>query len=240
MTGATLAKTLNLLKSTIGASLTVGVADDSLYLQRIETQQEWFASMYDWNALNDEWQLDVLPGLTGQFTTFPGTDTNGITSAINFDRPITTFVMYSTKWKETTYGITVRELNIWNSSLGQVQDPIMKWQIKQGDSSKFEIWPLGSKTQTFRFVGQRKVNSLRTSGSLDTTKTLDLDDRLIAYAIAVEILTDKESPSAKLVSDKLNALWQVIRAAETKSTRDFTFGGAQPKRDRKIVPITVG
>lgn len=240
MTGTTLAKTLNLLKSTIGASLSVGVANDSLYLQQIETQQEWFASMYDWNVLADEWSVTVSAGTGGQFTTFPATDANAIAAEINFDRPVNTFVKYSSKWKEVGYGIGVAEMNVWDSTLGQTQDPIMKWQTKQGDGSKFEVWPLGSRAQEFRFVGQRKVNSLRTSGNLDTTKSLDLDDRLIAYAIAVETLTEKESPSAKLISDKLNALWQVLRAAESKSTRGFMLGGNKQQETRKVVPITVG
>jgi len=121
MTGSTLAKTLTLLKAALKTNLTVGVADDALYCQMIEVQQEWYASTYDWSVLKDEWDAPVPAGAGGQFTDFPSVDTNGFTNAINFDRPLIAYVQFSSKWQELGFGIGVKEYNVWNSSLNETQ-----------------------------------------------------------------------------------------------------------------------
>lgn len=241
MLNATLAATLTVLKAAMRTNLTVGTADDAILYQAIETQQEWFASVYDWNVLRDEWQVaNIAAGSGGRFSAFPTADVNGVTAEINFDRPLVASVKFSSKWRELGYGIGLNEYNTYNSEVDEAQDPIMRWGYKKGDTTKFEIWPLGASPQTVRFVGQRKVNSLRTSGSFVTTKTLDLDNRLIAYAVAVDMLTGREDPGAKSVQEKLNALWQVLRSSESKTTSSFTVGeGARQQQQKRITPITV-
>lgn len=243
MTGNTLANVLTKLKSELGANLTIGTADDARYYEMIETQQEWFSSMYDWNVLKDDWEVTITTGAGGRYPTVPTVDTLGNSHLINFDRPVVAYVKYSNKWQELGYGIGPTELNVKDSDEGETLDPVMKWMLKPGDSSKFEIWPLSaSASQLIRFEGQRKVTSLRTAGSFVTTKTVDLDDRLIYLSLAVDILSAKEDPSAKSKSDRLNSVWQTLRAAESKSTRSFPLGagvGAQTN-PRRVVPITVG
>lgn len=240
MLNSTLAATLTILKAAMRTNLTVGTADDAILYQAIETQQEWFASVYDWNVLSDEWEVaGIAAGTAGRFNTFPSTDVNTVTSAINFDRPLIASVKFSSTWREIGYGIGLKEYNIYDSSLVEAQDPILKWEYKKGDSTKFEIWPLGATAQTVRFVGQRKVNSLRTAGAFVTTKTLDLDDRLVAYSVAVDMLTGREDTGAKSIQEKLNALWQVLRSSESKTTSSFTVGGAASQQQKRIIPITV-
>lgn len=243
MTGNTLANVLTKLKSELGANLTIGTADDARYYEMIETRQEWFASMYDWNVLRDTWEVTVTPGAGGRYPTIPTVDANGNSFGINFDRPVSVSVKYSAKWQEVLHTIGVDEMNIWDSDEGEASDPVQRWQLKDGDSTKFEIWPLGvAAGQELRFDGQRKVQSLRTAGSFVTTKVLDLDDRLIYLSLAVDILTGKEDPAARAKSDMMEALWKTIRAAESKSTRSFALGAGVGKtlNSRKVVPITVG
>lgn len=240
MLGTTLAKVTLILKSELGASLSVGTADDQRFYQMIETQQEWFASMYDWNVLRDTWDASITPGLAGRFPTLPATDYNGMTVAINFDRPVNVFVKYSDNWRPVSHGIGIEEMNVFDSDQSEAQDPVQKWQFKQGDMTKFEVWPLGVATQTVRFQGQRKLSTLRSAGSFSTSLTLDLDDRLVALSIAVDLLTSKEDPSAKAKSERLQALWTTLRAAESKSTSSFSFGAPRGETKSKVVPITVG
>jgi hypothetical protein len=243
MVNNTLAKALTLLKAELGANLTIGTSDDSRYYSMLESQQEWFASMYDWNQLYDKWDVTVVGGSAGRYSSFPSVDYNGNTYSINFDRPVIAYVKYTIRWQEMVYGIGIMEYNVRNSELTTpaTQDPLMKWRYKPGDNSKFEVWPLGaSASQTMRFEGQRKLTSLRTVGDvIDPTKTLDLDDRLLVLSVAINVLTAKEDPSVKVKSDKLNALWQVLRASESKQNRSFPLGETHKTNTRRVVPITV-
>lgn len=236
MTGTTLAKVLTLLKSELRMSLTVGIADDALLKAQIETQQEWFASVYDWNVLNDKWDKTV----TGRFTDLPTSDVNGFTHEINFDREVKVYTKFSNTWKEVGWGIGVAEMNVVDSDTGETQEPVLKWQVKNGDTSKFEVWPVGVDAQVMRFEGQRKVNTLRTAGVLDSALTVDLDDRLIAFSVAVGILTDKESPMAGVTKEKLNVIWQTLRGGESKQERTFRVGSEVGGVKRVVQRITVG
>ena len=236
--GTTLAQTLVLLKTHIGASLSVGVADDALFLQKIETKQLWFASMYDWSMLVDSWEATIPAGSGGRYNDFPTVDINGNTVAINFDRPLVATVQFSRKWLDMKFGISTDEMNLWNSDLGMTSNPSMKWDYKKGDRTKFGVWPLGGQIQTIMFTGQKQIDSLRTSGVLDTTKTLSLDDRLVALAVAVDYLAGLEDASVKSVSEMLAALWRTLRGADSKNLTTF---GLYQRRDvpvRRVVPIT--
>jgi hypothetical protein len=116
----------------------------------------------------------------------------------------------------------------------------MRWAYKEGDRTRFEVWPVGTATQTVRFVGQRKVASLRTTGSLDPTKTLELDDRLVTFAVAVDILTGKDDASAKSIGEMLSALWKTLRSSDGSRRSDFGLAQELNKEPRRVVPITVG
>jgi hypothetical protein len=63
---------------------------------------------------------------------------------------------------------------------------------------------------------------------------------LVAYAVAVDMLSGREDTGAKSVQEKLNALWQVLRSAESKTTSNFTVGGSANQQQIRIIPITVG
>jgi len=227
-----------MLKSQIGASLTVGTADDTLNYQRMETKQSWFASMYDWDMLVDSWNQTITVGAGGRYTTFPTVDINGYTNSINFDRPVEAAVLYSLKWLDMGFGIGTDQMNLWNSDLGMTSNPVMKWDYKKGDRTMFEVWPLGGQVQTVRFTAQKQVATLRTAGVIDPTLTLTLDDQLITLAVAVDILIALEDPSAKSISEMLSARWRTLRGAEPKNLRSFGLYNDQMKPIRRVVPIT--
>lgn len=239
MTGTTLAQALVMLKAEIDASLTSGTANDALYRQLIETKQEWFASMYDWDQLADEWDFTVGAGAGGRYPTIPTVDTGGKTISVNFSRPYTVYVMYSLKWQALGYGIGVMEYNVWNPDIGQAQDPVQKFRFRTGDNTKFEIWPLGTVSQTCRIQGQRMLNTLRTNGTLDQTKTLDLDDRLVVLSVALDWLTARDDKSASAKAETLKALWQTLRGAENKRYSSFSLGRPVDSSYSKVVPIKV-
>jgi hypothetical protein len=199
----------------------------------IETKQESLASMFDWDILTDSWDHTV----STRYTAFSTTDINSNTAYINFDRHPDAWVRYSLKWLEMGYDINPEDLNLWDSDLNQTNSVIQKWRFKQGDRTQFEVWPLPSTAQTVRFTGARRLATLRTANVLDTTKTLELDDRLVAYSVAKDILSAQGDQSVTPVVEELRAIWNTIRGSDPKRRTSF---GRYPDRVeplKRVVPI---
>lgn len=238
MIGATLASVLNLVKSEIRASLSVGTADDALLKQAIETTQEWLCSEYDWSELKDQWDVESVAGLPGRYTAFPTVDVAAATYSINFDRPFRLENKYNNIWREIDFGIDSELYNSQDSDAGESQDPIQAWDYKPGDRGYFEIWPLPVTSTTIRFYGQRRAKTLRTAGVLDATKVLDMDDMLVALTIAVDYLSGKPEQSAKIT--KLRERFNRVRGSNKTSDEKIIMGGGRKSRDmfRRIPIIT--
>lgn len=228
MLGATLAAVLNLVKSELRASLSVGTADDALIKQAIETKQEWLASEYDWSELKDQWDVDTVPLTAGRYTAFPTTDVAGATYSINFDRPVYLETKWNTTWQPVCFGISSEEYNCQDSDEGENQDPVQHWDFKPGDRSYFEIWPLASTVYKLRFHGQRKLKTLRAAGVLDTTKVLDLDDQLVALAVAVDYLTGKPEQASK--NTLFTARFNRCRGTNMQPDKRYYMGGNKQNR----------
>jgi len=241
--GTTLSQVVTILKSEIGASLSSGSADDAIFQQLIESRQSWFATQYDWAELQDDWSAVVTAGVGGRYVTIPAVDITGNTYSINRNRPFAVSTYYSAVWVPISFAVNEQEYNFRNSEAAppDAQDPIMRWRYKPGDRTKVEIWPVPTVAQTIRWSGQRETNSLRTNGLLDSTKTLDIDDLLIALSIAVEWLTEKGSPRATLKAQMLQARWLSIRGNdERRDDEPIILGGNPYWRPRKRLIGVVG
>lgn len=226
-TGQTLAQVTELLKAEIDDSLSVGTANDARYYLLLEQMQLNLSSEFDWAVLRDYWNSTV----TGQFNTVPTVDRFGNTKSIDFDRDIQLYVYYSRRFQPVVYGIDVPEWNTFdpNPPPGTgpyVQDPVQRWQFKQDDNSIYEVWPLPASTPwTVRFDGWRQLNTLRDgSGALDPTKTLELDGRLVALSVAMDMQVDKLAPSAARIQQKLAHLMTNIRGNDNARPNDNHIG----------------
>lgn len=207
-TGQTLLSVRNLLKERIDDSLSVGSANDARYDLAIEKKQESLATLYDWDFLYDYWDCTV----NSQYPTIPTVDGLGNTKSIDFDRSPELFVLYSLRYQPVTYGIGVPEWNLFPPSQNYTCDPILRWRRKPDSTTLFEVWPIPATfPQTVRFVGFRTLTSLRTNGVLDPTLTLELDDRLVAYAVAYDMQADKNAPSAVQIKAEWTTLLSSLR-----------------------------
>lgn len=227
-TGQTLTTVLELLKAEIDDSLTVGTANDYRYEVLLEQMQLDLASEFDWAFLKDYWNVQI----TGQFNTIPTVDWRNQTNAIDFNRDVQVYVYYSRRFQPVVYGIDVPEWNTFdpNPPVGvgpYVQDPVQRWMFKADDPTMFEVWPLPASTPwTVRFDGWRQLATLRTASVIDPTKTLELDGRLVALSVAMDLQTDKLAPSAIRIQRKLAQLMVNLRGNDNARYESVHIGNA--------------
>jgi hypothetical protein len=229
MLGATLASVVNLVKSEIRASLSAGSADDPLIKQTIETRQEWLAAEFDWEELEDEWTMNVVLG--GRYTLIPTADIGANAYAINFDRGHQLWVKWNDVWQPVDYGLCLEDYNCYDSDNGETSDPIQKWRFRPGDRFYAETWPVAATAQVCRFDGQRKLKTLRTAGTLDTTLTLDLDDQLVALAAAVKLTMGKPENAEKVAL--YNSRFTTVRGTNKKPDERYFIGGGNGNQSRQ-------
>jgi hypothetical protein len=236
MLGNTLANVLNLVKSEVSASLSVGTANDALWRQAIETKQIMLASGFDWSELEDEW--DATATALGRYYAFPTTDVIGVTANnINFDRDVVLRTKFSTKWQEVEYGISPEEYRIYDSDDATVSaDPVRRWRYQPGNRANFEVWPRPATNQPLRFYGQRVLKTLRSAGVLSPSLTLDLDDIMVALAVSVDLLAGKPDQAAKL--NLFNNRFNHLRSANKSRDEIFVLGRRRVTEQKyRSIPI---
>lgn len=229
----TLANLLLQLKAQLGV-VTGTTANDGLYAQLLSDKQKWLAGEYDWPFLQDRFDCVIPPGT--RYNSFPTLDNEGVTSAMNLERPYTVEVFWNNVWSELQYDISSEEFNYLNSDqAGVIQDPIQRW--RWSEEGQFEIWPVNATSQVVRFTGQRALDNLGAP-----TDTADLDDMLIVLSVAAEILQRNKQPDAetkgKLAMERLRA----VRANYPTRHCGLVFGGGtqdELTQRKRLVPIAV-
>lgn len=203
----------------------------------LSNKQKWLASEYDWPFLQHQWDAPC-PAMT-QYITLPTLDVRGAAATINFERPVLHHVFWNDVYDEVDYGVGIPEYNYMNMALGQQSDPIQRIQLVSDDSeltnpSQFEVWPVPVTAQVIRFTGQRALEEI-----VADTDTADLDDMLLVYFVAAEILTRKKQVDAQLkvelAKQRLARLQRVYPAREQK----VILGQKQQlsREERRILPI---
>src|SRR5512139_3068571 len=95
MRGTSLATLLQMLKAELRVTLdTTSTANDDLYTRLLNNKQYWFTATADWPFLNDEWSISV----SSRWTAAPTTNTRGVASAINYERPVRVVVQDGSDW----------------------------------------------------------------------------------------------------------------------------------------------
>lgn len=222
----------NMVKLEVGTAVNT-TTDDSLINQIITNVQNWLASSYDWSFLKLRWTVSVATGT--RYINFPTTDDLGTTFSVNFNRPNRLMIKWNNIWMDIVYGISEEEeFNYLDSDRGQVLDPVQRWQFT--DEGQFEIWPLPASGQSLRFVGQRMLTPLTSNTSL-----LDLDDLLVTYFVAGQLLERKKDPLAKDILAKAMRQLSSLRGTDRTRTEVCTIGrGDYPgRRLIKQVPLVL-
>lgn len=238
---STLGTVRSKVKAQTGRSVSIGTQQDAEINQVISDVQQWLASQYDWPFLKSRWTVVV----SARYTTFPGTNDVGLVTAINFEREISVYTKWNNIWQPVDGGIDeIPEFNYLDSDRGQILSPIQRWQFD--DETLFEVWPIPAAAMPLRFVGQRTLTELRTSVGpppvWNDSATLDLDDLMVTYYAAAELLTrDKDENGAKIALGMGQNRMTQIRATYPRRTMECVIGrGIDVDRKlMKVVPIVV-
>lgn len=236
------------VKAELGRSLaTTATAQDPELNQIIFDVQSWLSSEYDWPFLRARWDVSVNPG--ARYLAFPTIDDISLTTAINFERPVNLLVKWNLVWQPVDFGISeLEELNYLDSDIGQISDPIQRWQFD--DESNFEIWPIPGTQATLRFIGQRTLTDLRSSVGpppvWNDSATLDLDNLLVIYFTAAEYFArngQEDTAAAKYTLSLATNRMTQVRATYPRrvAVEPCVIGGGRKwdRRMLRLVPMVV-
>lgn len=205
------------------------------YFQLISDKQKWLANEYDFPFLEDRFDSPVPKN--GRYVTFPTIDNEGVTIAMNLERPYKVEVFWNQIWSELMYGIGSQEFNYLNSDIpGQIQDPIQRWRWSQ--EGQFEVWPMPSTAQTVRFTGQRALDTLATGAD-----TADLDDEMLVLFVASDLLMRSKQADAQICLSQATERLRAQRGAYPNRPMGCNLAGegsTQEWRSRtRLTPIAV-
>jgi hypothetical protein len=207
----------------------------------LSNKQKWLASEYSWPFLEQFW--DSAVGAGAQYVQFPTLNDSGLgeTTAINFERPVLVQVFWNQIYLDMDYGIGSEEYNYLNPQLQQFCDPIQRWRFRTDTSEPtapdtYEVWPVPVTPQTVRFTGQRTIIPL----TQDTDKA-DLDDMLLVYFVAAEMLMRSKQEDAQLKMSMAKQRLEKLRGAYPVRTQEIVLGRSNEnvREQRRIVPLII-
>lgn len=228
--GTALSVLFTMLQARLGETVT-GTQTTARYYQLLQDKQKWYASEYDWSFLETRWDVAATAG--SRYLTFPTTDTQNNTVALNTERPFKVEVFWNNLWRQMTYGVGSTQYNYINSDQGRKQDPIQHW--RWSGNNQVEIWPINVSPATLRFTGQRALSALVAAGD-----TADLDDELLVLSVAADLLLRQKQADAQLVMAQASERLRMIRASYPSNKDGLTFAkGDSDGQQKKLIPIAI-
>lgn len=233
---------LTKLKAEIGDYAGTNTVRDTELYQLMSNKQQQLVMEYDWSFMTRRW--DVAAPVNTQFITYPTVDDIGLTCTINIDEIDKVETLYNQKYQPVDYGIGSAQYNTFNYQLlGQTSYPIARWREASNpddavDPNEFEVWPVPSVAQTIRFTGERLPTSI-TGGTIK----VDLDDMLIALAVASDLLFYKNPQKAQYKIQQFQAHLRRLGGRSKTSDKVRILGGGDGEstnefnRSRKLIAI---
>lgn len=237
--GVTASTVLTKLKAEIGDYAGTNTVRDAELYQLMSNKQQQLVMDYDWSFLTRRW--DAACAVNSQFITYPTVDDVGLTATINIDELDKVEVLYNQKYQPVLYGIGSEQYNLFNYQLlGQTSIPIRRWREASNPDdavqpNTFEIWPVPSVAQTVRITGERQP-TLITGGTIK----VDLDDMLIALAVAADVLSFKNPEKARYKLQQFQSHLRRLGGQSKTSDKIRTLGGGDGEefdRNRRLVAI---
>jgi hypothetical protein len=237
--GTTLLNIRSFLKAEIGDFAGTNTTRDSELNARLSNEQKRLGAEFNWSFLERRW--DVAVTARQQYVTLPTVtagDPETETVAINTSREVRVDVLYTQKYFMVEYGVEEAQYNLYNYPIdGNTSDPIRRWRLatninESSNANQFEVWPVPSTAQTLRFVGQRVIQTLSSD-----TDTADLDDMLLVYFVAANILMREKQLDAQLMLQKAQRLFQLLKQQDKQIDKKRCLGGTEENERRKDIKL---
>ena len=239
--GNTLVNIRGMLKAELGDSTQTNTARDAQLNVLLSNKQKWLASEYQWSFLERRW-LITIPANT-QYVGLPTVDDAGVTTSPNTARWFPEVdVLWSTVYQPVAYGIGIDEYNTMDFSRGQQSNPVQKWRLSSNPNetsnpNQFEVWPVPTMALGMRFVGQRQLLPL-----VSDNDTADLDDMLLVYAVAGDLLTRAKQADAAIKIEEFKRRLKILGQSMPSKDVQRTLGGGVDrgfKDSTKLVGMTI-
>jgi hypothetical protein len=233
MRGTQFIKLVEMLRGELGraTSVSVGVADLPGLKLKLRARQEMLYDEYDWPFLQErftrplkasERYYDVPPGM-------------------NLERIEEAWVYYGLLPRKVDRIIDEKDYAYFNSDNGITADPVLKWDVRStGDVTsenpnleQIEVWPVpASNNQTMIWRGVRQLRPLVKDGDV-----CDLDDQIIVYLTAAELLEKQGNASAGTMKELASRRIGRIKGRQRGADRRYRMGmgNAIPDHPNKIV-----
>ena len=231
--GTQFIKLVEMLRAELGraTSVAVGVADVAGLKIKLRNRQEMLYDEFDWPFMQERFSrplktneryYDVPPGM-------------------NLERIEEAWVYFGQLPRKVYRGIAESDYAFFNSDIGVVADPALKWDVRStGDVTsenptleQIEIWPgPASNNQTMIWRGVRQLRPLIKDGDV-----ADLDDQIIVLLTAAELLEKQNSASAGTMKELAARRIQRIKGRQRGADQSYRMGMGQsgPRFPNKIV-----
>lgn len=240
MRGTLLPTLRSMVRAEVGQTLTttIATAGDATMNMLLSNAQKLYSTIRDWPFLERRW--DVAAPAGSRYLAFSTTDVRGTAATLNTERPFTVDVLFNLLYIPLDYGIGAEEFSIRNSdTAGQTMDPIQRWDYasnpnETSNADQFEIWPVNTTAQTLRFTGQRQPYAL----TAETDKA-DLDDMLLVFTVATELLMRDGAPEAQFKQEAAKQRLNFLTSAYPNYDEKVILGRNTNRttQARRIVPI---
>ena len=213
MRGTQLSQLLVMLREEVGRSASVAVGvDDALGLkQKLRRQQELLYDEYDWPHLRERFPLSLVAN-SRNYDLPPG---------INFERIEDVTLYYNNLPRPMKRGIEEDDFLVFNSDIGIVSSPTLKWDVRwTGSSSQIEVWPIPAQSgDKIIFRGIRALQPL-----IADNDTADIDDHAIVLPVAAELLAKSDAKSATLLAAEGVKRIRTIRGRLRGAAQTYRMG----------------
>lgn len=228
----TLQEIVRMVREEAGHSVNAALGQNTVdaIKNKIRRQQDILWEEYAWPHLQVERDIALAAGQ--RYYNFPA----DLSPAHRIDQVV---VKHVDEWRPVEFGITVAHYNTVDSELGERRDPVLAWDMHQGE--QIEVWPTpatGSRlrpgpfpvqTDILRLRGTRKLLPLIADGD-----RADLDDRLLSLFVAAEITAKQNQGDAGAILSQAQRHLSRLKGNQSRerSFRRGTGGGVPGSHGR--------
>lgn len=229
-----LSSLLVMLRQELGRSTNVAVGvDDALGLrQKLRRSQELLYDDYDWPFLRSRFTLPM--NATQRFYNMPTSTREGYTGTLNIERIEHVAYYYNNIPRPIERGIMEEDFRSFNSDIGVVSSPALKWDIRwTGSVEQIEIWPIpASNGDTLVFRGIRQLRQL-----INDNDVADIDDQAIVLMTATELLAKGDSASSQVLGRLAAKRISTIQKRQRGGSKRYRLGMGETNPQRPMMVV---
>ncbi len=204
-------------------NVSAGRNEETALKTRLAAVQEDLYQAYDWPFLRTETTIPMQAG--ERYYDWP--------NLLNSDRLTKIKLRWNNSWYGVERGIGENEYNSYDSINDERADPVLRFDVRSTGADlatqveQVEVWPIpASNTPVLYLWGLRPLKPL-----IANTDVCDLDDNLIVWTLAAEILARQKSADAGRTLTKAQNLFAKLTGNSQGGGGNLSLlSGARPRK----------